>query len=225
MRQRMERRDDGFGRPAPVAALAALALAGCGGSAGDRALADATAAIRSGGAQAAIQRHFDTHRQCAPVLGASAGGRLKAAADDPVAAALAGAGLIVATDAPGVWRPAPAAARWFEPSAAMPADVARLCYARRKVSRVLLDVKNHTVRYTYRLTDFAPWTRDPALRRAVPALAAVSTGMELPGEEGLPVTDGRVRTEQLRETALDPTLFEFGMDFTRGGRIADDQDS
>lgn len=202
-------------------ACVALALAGC-----DRQTNELVAAAKiagNGDAKRDVQTWFDDHRQCAFVLSTDrTTGELMAEPSDDAAKALMAAGIIepsptTPVDYPSYrfFRPTVAGKKFFEQVKRGIRRELLLCYARRDVSKVLID-DNGRLHYTFRLTA-AHWVNTPAIRKAFPGIAA-TRNCEFVGEEHLSVREGHPVFGNMQQTSEHPTLFAIGAVFQTAAR-------
>jgi hypothetical protein len=202
--------------------LAASQLAGCG-ERRDVSLDGIVAAIEGGRLCTDLQRHFDAHRECLPVLFTNyASGLMRAGPGDPAAAALLSAGLILpvapAPDGGRTFRPAPDAARWFVRERATPGADMTLCFGRRDITSLSAsyDGKGWMLHYEFRLADPAPWLARPAIRAAFPRVAE-AFNVRFVGPEQLVLRDGTFVPEQIAPAAAFPPYYAFGIGFRTQG--------
>lgn len=193
-------------------------LAGCG-EPRDASLDGIVAAIDGGQLRTDLQRHFDAHRECLPVLFTDyATGLMRAGPGDPAAAALLAAGLILpagpSPDGGRTFRPAPAAARWFVRERATPGADMTLCFGRRAITSLSAshDGKGWMLHYEFRLADPAPWLARPAIRAAFPRVAE-AFNVRFVGPEQLVLRDGTFVPEQIAPAAAFPPYYAFGIGF------------
>lgn len=208
----------GFTRTAvKIAAVVTLPMlsVGCGDTAGWN---QAREAAGNGDAMRELQTYFDGHPQCARVLRpAGAGGMMAADPGDPAAQALRDAGLIEPVSGGGGeerYRPAAFARRWFRESRSAGVVEYQLCFARRRISHVLIDATGAEpgLRYVFSLDKPAPWLGMPAIKAAFPG-AEQAMLATYPGSEKLPFRDGHVVVDGIGPTQEQPTLFAFGVMF------------
>ncbi len=202
---------------ATIAAVVMLPMlsGGCGDTAG---WDQARQAAGNGEAMRQLQTYFDGHPQCARVLRpAGAGGTMAADPGDPAAQALRDAGLIEPVSSDGGeerYRPAASARRWFQESRSAGVVEHQLCFARRRISHVLIDATGAEpgLRYVFSLDKPAPWLGLAAIKAAFPT-AEQAMLATYPGSEKLPFRDGRVVVDGIGPTQEQPTLFAFGVMF------------
>jgi len=178
-------------------ALALLVLAACSPNPEK----EAQRQIADGRALTALQKQFETRRQCAPVLSATL--PIEVSADDldrPSVGALLDNGLLARTaldDGKIRLTPTPQAARWFQErrSASGQPVALELCYARRQVTRVWPTVDGAgqpvaRLHYAFRLADAPAWARDPRMSAAFPFLPR-ALAEEITADETIPYRDGQ----------------------------------
>lgn len=203
-----------------VFAMMVLALTtGC--SREERETSAAVAALRDGSAKATLQQYFDKQRECAPVLSFDrSASLLDAEKSNPGAQALVAVGLI--EPVPGhsrpersYFRPAPAARQWFAfQNPAAPGEP-QLCYGRRLIKQVTLDVSNGWpgYRYTFDIVDPAPWLDRPEMRKAFPGVVMAMFN-NYAGMEDIMSDGGRPRLKFVATHSDNPPLPDFGVNFT-----------
>ncbi len=113
-----------------------------------------------------------------------------------------------------LYRPTAAAAEWFERSDVAGIVEHRLCFARRQVSSTLIDTSGADagIRYSFTLSDPAPWLGNDAIKAAFPATSGAMVATYI-GQEKLPFRNGRVVFDRMEPTYSHPTLFAFGVMF------------
>ncbi len=189
-----------------------------GGCNGGSDWAQVKEAAGNGDAARQLQAYFDGHPQCVRVLRPAGTGELMAAdRGDPAARALRDAGLIESVaggDDEERYRPATAARRWFRHSRSGGGVEHQLCFARRRISHVLIDATGAEpgVRYGFSLADSAPWLGRESIKVAFPAVGKAMLATYL-GTERLPFRDGHVVVDDIGPTQDHPTLYAFGVMF------------
>ncbi len=113
-----------------------------------------------------------------------------------------------------LYRPTAAAAGWFEHRDVAGIVEHQLCFARRRVSSTLIDTSGAAagIRYSFTLSDPAPWLGNDAIKSAFPAASAAMIATYI-GQEKLPFQNGRVVFDRMEPTYSHPTLFAFGVMF------------